>query len=96
MFVWDCSRIGQEQAPEDEEDGPPELLFVHGGHTSKVSDFGWCETEDWYLASVAEDNILQVYQLAENIYNGEDGEDGEEEAGDAKAAGGGAANEDLE
>ena len=28
--VWDISRIGQEQAPEDAEDGPPELLFIHG------------------------------------------------------------------
>ena len=26
--VWDISRIGQEQAPEDAEDGPPELLAV--------------------------------------------------------------------
>ncbi len=34
--------------------------FVHGGHTAKVSDFSWNETEDWFVASVAEDNILQV------------------------------------
>jgi histone-binding protein RBBP4 len=37
VHVWDLSRIGEEQAPEDAEDGPPELLFVHGGHTAKVS-----------------------------------------------------------
>ena len=48
------------QAPEDAEDGPPELLFIHGGHTSKVSDFAWNSLDDWVLASVAEDNILQV------------------------------------
>ena len=48
------------QSPEDAEDGPPELLFVHGGHTSKVSDFAWNPTDDWVVASVAEDNILQV------------------------------------
>jgi WD40 repeat protein len=29
--VWDLSLIGQEQTPDDQEDGPPELLFVHGG-----------------------------------------------------------------
>ena len=29
------------------------------------------------MASVAEDNILQVWQMAENIYNEEDGEEGE-------------------
>lgn len=29
--VWDLSQIGVEQTPDDQEDGPPELLFVHGG-----------------------------------------------------------------
>lgn len=48
------------QAPEDAEDGPPELLFIHGGHTSKVSDFSWNVSDDWVIASVAEDNILQA------------------------------------
>ena len=48
------------QTPEDAEDGPPELLFIHGGHTSKVSDFAWNPLDDWVIASVAEDNILQV------------------------------------
>lgn len=76
LMVWDLSRIGDEQAPEDMEDGPPELLFIHGGHTSKISDFAWNPSDDWTLASVAEDNILQVWQMAENIYN--DDIDGEE------------------
>ena len=65
-------RIDQEQTPEDAEDGPPELLFIHGGHTSKISDFSWNPCEDWVLASVAEDNILQIWQMAENIYHDED------------------------
>lgn len=62
LMVWDLSRIGMEQSPEDAEDGPPELLFVHGGHTSKISDFSWNphEDADFTIASVAEDNILQV------------------------------------
>jgi len=29
--IWDLSLIGVEQTPDDQEDGPPELLFVHGG-----------------------------------------------------------------
>lgn len=58
--VWDFSRIGDEQAAEDSEDGPPELMFIHGGHTSKISDFSWNCNDDWVVASVAEDNILQV------------------------------------
>jgi len=69
LMVWDLSRIGEEQSAEDAEDGPPELLFIHGGHTSKISDFCWNPTEPWTIASAAEDNILQVWQMAENIYS---------------------------
>lgn len=69
LMVWDLSRIGDEQAPDDAEDGPPELLFIHGGHTSKISDFAWNHNDDWVVASVAEDNILQIWQMAENIYD---------------------------
>ena len=29
--IWDLSQIGVEQTPDDQEDGPPELVFVHGG-----------------------------------------------------------------
>jgi len=63
LHVWDVSRIGQEQSAEDAEDGPPELLFVHGGHTAKVSDFSWNLNDHWVVASVSEDNILQVWQM---------------------------------
>lgn len=72
VALWDLSRIGQEQSSEDAEDGPPELLFVHGGHTSKVSDFSWNMVDDWVVASVSEDNVLQVWKIAEEIYAEED------------------------
>lgn len=55
-----CLPLPEMQTPEDAEDGPPELLFIHGGHTSKISDFTWNSNDDWVIASVAEDNILQV------------------------------------
>lgn len=74
--VWDLSRIGMEQTPEDAEDGPPEMLFLHGGHTAKLSDFSWNAQDPWTVASVSEDNVLQVWQMAEEIYAGED-DDGE-------------------
>lgn len=75
--VWDLSKIGAEQSEEDKEDGPPELLFIHGGHTSKISDFSWNPNPDqpWFIASVAEDNVLQVWNMASNIYE-EDEKDG--------------------
>lgn len=68
--VWDLSKIGMEQSEEDKEDGPPELLFIHGGHTSKISDFSWNPNKEsqWFIASVAEDNVLQVWNMASNIY----------------------------
>jgi histone-binding protein RBBP4 len=69
MMIWDLSKIGDEQSPEDAEDGPPELLFIHGGHTSKISDFSWNQNDDWVIASVAEDNILQIWQPNANCVN---------------------------
>ncbi|URE23735.1 Histone-binding protein RBBP4 or subunit C of CAF1 complex [Musa troglodytarum] len=68
LMIWDLCRIGDEQTVEDADDGPPELLFVHGGHTSKISEFSWNPAMPWVIASVAEDNILQVWQMAESIY----------------------------
>lgn len=67
ICIWDMSRIGDEQPDEDAADGPPELLFVHGGHTSKVSDFCWHGSEEWMISSVAEDNILQIWQMVMNV-----------------------------
>ncbi len=48
------------------------VQFIHGGHTAKISDFTWNPNDPWVLCSVSEDNILQVWQMAENIYNDED------------------------
>ncbi|KAI3636772.1 hypothetical protein MIR68_005039 [Amoeboaphelidium protococcarum] len=72
IHVWDLSRIGQELSEEDAQDGPPELMFIHGGHTSKVSDFGWNLNDPWVFGSVAEDNVLQVWQMADSIYASDD------------------------
>ena len=62
VIIWDLSRIGNEQTPDDAEDGPPELLFMHGGHTNRVSDISWNPSDPWVMASAAEDNIIQVWQ----------------------------------
>ena len=58
-----CPPLCSPQTPEDAEDGPPELLFIHGGHTAKISDFAWNGQDEWVVASVAEDNILQIWQM---------------------------------
>ena len=58
IMVWDISRIGQKQTEEEKRDGPPELIFIHGGHTSRISDIAWNMNERLMMASTAEDNIL--------------------------------------
>ncbi|KAL1302968.1 hypothetical protein AAFC00_003286 [Neodothiora populina] len=67
VIFWDVSRVGAEQTPEDAEDGPPEELFMHGGHTSRVSDFSWNKNDPWVMCSVAEDNLLQVWRASRHL-----------------------------
>jgi len=56
--VWDLSRCGAEIQNEEEEDGPPELLFVHGGHRSRVNDLNWNKNDNHVICSVEDGNIL--------------------------------------
>lgn len=70
-------RIGDEQLEGDSDDGPPELLFQHGGHKAKISDFSWNKEVPWTISSVAEDNTLQVWQMADGIYGDDDVQEGE-------------------
>jgi len=68
LMIWDLNKVGEEQAREDACDGPAELVFVHGGHTSRIQDFSWNPNQgfEWTLASVAEadDKSLQWYSPA--------------------------------
>ena len=86
VAVWDLSLIGTEQSEEDAQDGPPELLFVHGGHTNRVGDVAWNMNVPWMIGSVAEDNVLQVWSMAAEIYEREDTEDEGEEGIDEYAS----------
>ncbi|TLD21377.1 hypothetical protein PspLS_09200 [Pyricularia sp. CBS 133598] len=72
ILFWDLSRVGEEQQPDDAEDGPPELLFMHGGHTNHLADFSWNPNEPWMVCSAAEDNLLQVWKVAESIVKRDD------------------------
>ncbi|KAL8827682.1 MAG: hypothetical protein Q9191_003042 [Dirinaria sp. TL-2023a] len=74
VIFWDLSRVGEEQSPDDAEDGPPELLFMHGGHTNHIADFSWNLNDPWVLCSAAEDNLIQVWKVA-NAIVGKDADD---------------------
>ncbi|KAI9720309.1 MAG: Histone acetyltransferase type B subunit 2 [Chrysothrix sp. TS-e1954] len=71
VLTWDISKVGDEQTPEDEEDGPPELHFMHGGHTDTISDFSFNKNDPWLMATAAEDNLVQVWKMAKVLYEKE-------------------------
>lgn len=49
-------------------------LFMHGGHTNHLADFSWNPNEPWLVASAAEDNLLQIWKVAEAIVGKDDGD----------------------
>ncbi|WUR03098.1 histone-binding protein RBBP7 [Vairimorpha necatrix] len=65
VCLWDLSLSGNILSKEDAKDGPPELIFLHGGHTYNVFDISWNPAEPFEIASVSEDNILQIWQVPE-------------------------------
>ncbi|CAF1441354.1 unnamed protein product [Rotaria magnacalcarata] len=69
IHIWDLSRMNRKQSSIETEDGPPELLFIHGGHSAKISDFSWNPNEPFTICSVSEDNMAQIWQIAEHVYN---------------------------
>jgi histone-binding protein RBBP4 len=81
VALWDFERIGRPQTPQDAEDGPPELLFVHGGHCNRVPDLAWNPHRPWMLCSVAEDNVMQVWQPSSELLEDDDDDDEDPDRG---------------
>ncbi|CAH1392750.1 unnamed protein product [Nezara viridula] len=69
LLLWDISSIGAHQTLEGSKEGPPELLFIHGGHSDSILDFSWNLTEPWLLSSVSQDNVIQLWQMDSHIYD---------------------------
>lgn len=67
VILWDLTKIGEEQLPDEAEDGVPELLMMHGGHTGGVNDFAFNSEIEWCLASCSDDNIVHVWSVKEGI-----------------------------
>lgn len=42
-------------------------LFMHGGHINHLADFSWNLNDPWLVASAAEDNMLQIWRVANSI-----------------------------
>ena len=45
---------------------------MHGGHTNRIADFSWNPNDPWVLASAAEDNLIQVWKVADAIVGKDD------------------------
>jgi len=37
-------------------------LFMHGGHTNRISDFSFNKNDPWMMCSAAEDNLIQIWR----------------------------------
>uniref|UniRef100_A0A8C9HAZ8 Chromatin assembly factor 1 P55 subunit n=1 Tax=Piliocolobus tephrosceles TaxID=591936 RepID=A0A8C9HAZ8_9PRIM len=68
IYFFDTNRIGIEQSYDDSQDGPPELIFIHGGHSSSILDYSLSLNYSMMIASVSEDNILQIWQPSKQTY----------------------------
>jgi histone-binding protein RBBP4 len=69
--IWDISKIGREQTAEEKLDGPPELLFIHAGHKSKVTDSSWHPSNELLIASVEEGqgNAINFWKMVGLVAN---------------------------
>lgn len=65
--IWDLSKIGEEQDPDDAEDGSPELVMMHAGHTASITDISWCPYSEWVMATLAEDNSVHVWKMKQLV-----------------------------
>jgi histone-binding protein RBBP4 len=82
VLIWDILQIGSEQQDDETEDGPPELVFMHCGHTDKVNDIAWSYSQDWLMASVADNEVLQIWEVAKAVRDEYDEDADDEEISD--------------
>ena len=71
VVLWDQTRFGRarnEGAVEDYyKNDPPELMFRHAGHRDRLRDISWNKNVPWLISSVAEDQTLQVWKIAQPV-----------------------------
>jgi histone-binding protein RBBP4 len=88
VYVWDMDKIGQAVQEDDDEEVVPELVFQHGGHTSRVLDISWNPNPDdaWVMSSVQEsNNVMHIWKpLQDLLIEDEDEEEEDEEDEEAQ------------
>jgi len=70
VFIWDhsLSNSSSHFSKQDLlESGPSELIFVHRAHTEDVEEFCWHPRVPWLMASAGDENVVQVWQIAEAL-----------------------------
>eukprot|EP01094_Clydonella_sp_ATCC50884_P011283 TRINITY_DN2108_c0_g1_i3.p1 TRINITY_DN2108_c0_g1~~TRINITY_DN2108_c0_g1_i3.p1 ORF type:complete len:423 (+),score=113.76 TRINITY_DN2108_c0_g1_i3:39-1271(+) len=67
VMIWDVEAIGANQSAASEKEGPPELLFIHGGHSNTVGELSWNEVDPWLIASTADDNLMHVWSIVDPL-----------------------------
>ncbi|CRG95836.1 chromatin assembly factor 1 P55 subunit, putative [Plasmodium gallinaceum] len=68
IYFFDTNKIGIEQTYEDSQDGPPELIFIHGGHSSNILDFSLNTSYSMMISSISEDNTLHIWQPSKQAF----------------------------
>lgn len=83
IHIWDLQKLDEEFDADDflkNDEDDPCLRFVHGGHTSKVSEVAWLQGVSSTLVSVGEDSLVEVWRPhLEDDSKSEDDEVPEEE-----------------
>lgn len=60
--MWDVCKVGISHASPHSSEREVESMFIHGGHTGQVSELNWNSNRDWVVASVSDDNLLQIWK----------------------------------
>lgn len=66
VYLFDMDKIFDSLLPQEIDNGPSTLTFIHGGHTSRVYDFDWNHNDDdpLMICSVSDDNVFQIWQMS--------------------------------
>ena len=68
VFIWKLPDGETKISPSGDQEGPPELVFIHGGHITPICDLDWNKNDRFMLASTSENNVLQIWKMANKFF----------------------------